>query len=219
MGSRSQGSMASVRVLLYSAVLYLASASSCHNYGDWGCSPRSRHVVPRGHHHHYQAPVVEKRVHVTHEVHHIVHKRRRRPRPVVHVVEDTRPEVVYVEDTRPEVVVVDQPAVVAPAVQPYYVRPPVRAAVVPSAYAPPYGTGNIDPRLVPVLRGSTPQQGDPLGIYPGGGLDPRIDPSLVPVARNQLEDQVRVLKDQLDVLTRRLGVPLASGGARTAEDL
>merc|ERR1712037_69767 len=212
MGSRSQGSMASVRVLLYSAVLYLASASSCHNYGDWGCSPRSRHVVPRGHHHHYEAPVVEKRVHVTHEVHHIVHKRRRRPRPVVHVVEDTRPEVVYVEDTRPEVVVVDQPAIVAPAAPP-------AAAVVPSAYAPPYGTGTIDPRLVPVLRGSTPQQGDPLGIYPGGGLDPRIDPSLVPVARNQLEDQVRVLKDQLDVLTRRLGVPLASGSSRTAEDL
>merc|ERR1739846_247102 len=201
MGSRSQGSMASVRVFLYSAVLYLASASSCHNYGDWGCSPRSRHVVPRGHHHHYEAPVVEKRVHVTHEVHHIVHKRRRRPRPVVHVVEDTRPEVV----------VVDQPAIVAPAA-------PAAAAVVPSAYAPPYGTGTIDPRLVPVLRGSTPQQGDPLGIYPGGGLDPRIDPSLVPVARNQLEDQVRVLKDQLDVLTRRLGVPLASG-SRTAEDL
>merc|ERR1711971_173619 len=212
MGSRSQGSMASVRVFLYSAVLYLASASSCHNYGDWGCSPRSRHVVSRGHHHHYQAPVVEKRVHVTHEVHHIVHKRRRRPRPVVHVVEDTRPEVVYVEDTRPEVVLVDQPAIVAPAAP--------AAAVVPSAYAPPYGTGTIDPRLVPVLRGSTPQQGDPLGIYPGGGLDPRIDPSLVPVARNQLEDQVRVLRDQLDVLTRRLGVPLASGGAsRTAEDL
>merc|ERR1711934_319170 len=201
MGSRSQGSMASVRVFLYSAVLYLASASSCHNYGDWGCSPRSRHVVSRGHHHHYQAPVVEKRVHVTHEVHHIVHKRRRRPRPVVHVVEDTRPEVV----------VVDQPAIVAPAAPP-------AAAVVPSAYAPPYGTGTIDPRLVPVLRGSTPQQGDPLGIYPGGGLDPRIDPSLVPVARNQLENQVRVLKDQLDVLTRRLGVPLASG-SRTAEDL
>merc|ERR1711863_249847 len=213
MGSRSQGSMASVRVFLYSAVLYLASASSCHHYGDWGCSPRSRHVVSRGHHHHYEAPVVQKRVHVTHEVHHIVHKRRRRPRPVVHVVEETRPEVVYVEDTRPEVVVQDQPAIVAPAA-------PAAAAVVPSAYAPPYGTGTIDPRLVPVLRGSTPQQGDPLGIYPGGGLDPRIDPSLVPVARNQLEDQVRVLKDQLDVLTRRLGVPLASGGAsRTAEDL
>ena len=32
--------------------------------------------------------------------------------------------------------------------------------------------------------------------------------------------QVRVLKDQLDVLTRRLGVPLASAGSsRTAEDL
>merc|ERR1712154_130214 len=213
MGSRSEGSMASVRVLLYSVVLCLASASSCHNYGDWGCSPRSRHVVSRGHHHHYEAPVVEKRVHVTHEVHHIVHKRRRRPRPVVHVVEETRPEVVYVEDTRPEVVVVDQSPIVAPAA-------PAAAAVVPSAYAPPYGTGTIDPRLVPVLRGSTPQQGDPLGIYPGGGLDPRIDPSLVPVARNQLEDQVRALKDQSDVLTRRLGVPLASGGAsRTAEDL
>merc|ERR1711971_1067266 len=213
MGSRSQGSMASVRVLLYSTVLCLASASSCHNYGDWGCSPRSRHVVSRGHHHHYETPVVQKRVHVTHEVHHIVHKRRRRPRPVVHVVEDTRPEVVYVEDTRPEVVVVDQPAIIVAPAAP-------AAAVVPSAYAPRYGTGTIDPRLVPVLRGSTPQQGDPLGIYPGGGLDPRIDPSLVPVARNQLEDQVRVLRDQLDVLTRRLGVPLASGGAsRTAEDL
>merc|ERR1711981_1253095 len=213
MGSRSQqGSMASVRIFLYSAVLCLASASSCHKYGDWGCSPRSRHVVSRGHHHHhYEAPVLQKRVHVTHEVHHIVHKRRRRPRPVVHVVEEARPEVVYVEDTRPDVVVVDQPAVVAP------VAP--AAAVAPSAYAPPYGTGSIDPRLVPVLRGSTPQQGDPLGIYPGGGLDPRIDPSRVPVARNQLEDQVRVLKDQLDVLARRLGVPLASGSSRTAEDL
>ena len=27
------------------------------------------------------------------QVHHIVHKRRRRPRPVVHVVEEPRPEV------------------------------------------------------------------------------------------------------------------------------
>merc|ERR1711928_291233 len=215
MGSWSPGSMASVRILLYSAVLCLASASSCHHYGDWGCSPRSRHVVSRGHyHHHYEAPVVQKRVHVTHEVHHIVHKRRRRPRPVVHVVEEARPEVVYVEDTRPDVVVVDQPAVVAPVAP---VAP--AAAVAPSAYAPPYGTGSIDPRLVPVLRGSSPQQGDPLGIYPGGGLDPRIDPSLVPAARGQLEDQVRVLKDQLDVLTRRLGVPLNGGNSRTAEDL
>merc|ERR1711994_814693 len=148
MGSRSEGSMASVRVLLYSVVLCLASASSCHHYGDWGCSPRSRHVVARGHHHHYQPPVIEKRVHVTHEVHHIVHKRRRRPRPVVHVVEEPRPEVVYVEDTRPDVVVVDQPAVVAPVAP---VAP--AAAVAPSAYAPPYGTGSIDPSLVPVLRG------------------------------------------------------------------
>jgi hypothetical protein len=49
------------------------------------------------------------------------------------------------------------------------------------------------------------------------GLTPP-SPSLVPVARAQLEDQVRVLKTQLDVLTRRLGVPLASA-SRTAEDL
>ena len=77
-----------------------------------------------------------------------------------------------------------------------------------------------------MLRGSTPQQGDPLGIYPGGGLDPRIDPrldvitnprvihkifSLVPVARGQLADEVRILQDQLEILTRRLGV---SGGGR-----
>merc|ERR1712047_94790 len=214
-GAKQGGGMASVRIVLYSAVLCLVSASSCHHYGDWGCSPRSRHVVSRGHHHHhYEAPVVQKRVHVTHEVHHIVHKRRRRPRPVIHVVEEARPEVVYVEDTRPDVVVVDQPAVVAPVAP---VAP--AAAVAPSAYAPPYGTGSIDPRLVPVLRGSSPQQGDPLGIYPGGGLDPRIDPSLVPAARGQLEDQVRVLKDQLDVLTRRLGVPLNGGNSRTAEDL
>merc|ERR1712047_5727 len=207
-GAKQGGGMASVRIVLYSAVLCLVSASSCHHYGDWGCSPRSRHVVSRGHHHHhYEAPVVQKRVHVTHEVHHIVHKRRRRPRPVVHVVEEARPEVVYVEDTRPDAVVAPV-APVAPA-----------AAVAPSAYAPPYGTGSIDPRLVPVLRGSSPQQGDPLGIYPGGGLDPRIDPSLVPAARGQLEDQVRVLKDQLDVLTRRLGVPLNGGNSRTAEDL
>ena len=77
-----------------------------------------------------------------------------------------------------------------------------------------------------MLRGSTPQQGDPLGIYPGGGLDPIIDPrldiiinpgvihnifSLVPIARAQLADEVRILQDQLEILTRRLGV---SGGGR-----
>ena len=73
-----------------------------------------------------------------------------------------------------------------------------------------------------MLRGSTPQQ----GIYPGGGLDPRIDPrlniifipivipnsfSLVPVARGQLADEFRILHDQLEILTRRLGV---GGGGR-----
>ena len=45
-------------------------------------------------------------------------------------------------------------------------------------------------RLIPVLRGSSPQEGDPLGIYPGGGLDSRIDPALVPEARAQLGDEV-----------------------------
>ena len=45
-------------------------------------------------------------------------------------------------------------------------------------------------RLIPVLRGSSPQEGDPLGIYPGGGLDSRIDPYLVPEARAQLGDEV-----------------------------
>ena len=57
-----------------------------------------------------------------------------------------------------------------------------------------------------MLRGSTPQEGDPLGIYPGGGLDPRIDPALVPAARAQLAEEVRLLQTELDILTRRLGV-------------
>ena len=56
------------------------------------------------------------------------------------------------------------------------------------------------------MRGSTPQEGDPLGIYPGGGLDPRIDPALVPAARAQLAEEVRLLQTELDILTRRLGV-------------
>ena len=73
-----------------------------------------------------------------------------------------------------------------------------------------------------MLRGSSPQEGDPLGIYPGGGLDSRIDPALLPEARAQLGDevglylsqvfspnstfQVRLLQTQLEILTRRLGV-------------
>ena len=60
--------------------------------------------------------------------------------------------------------------------------------------------------LLPVLRGSSPQEGDPLGIYPGGGLDPRVDPALLPAARAQLADEVRLLQTELDILTRRLGV-------------
>ena len=60
-----------------------------------------------------------------------------------------------------------------------------------------------------MLRGSTPQEGDPLGIYPGGGLDPRVDPALVPAARAQLAEEVRLLQTELDILTRRLGVSRA----------
>ena len=37
-----------------------------------------------------------------------------------------------------------------------------------------------------MLRGSSPQEGDPLGIYPGVGLDSRLDPALLPEARAQL---------------------------------
>ena len=59
------------------------------------------------------------------------------------------------------------------------------------------------------MRGSTPQEGDPLGIYPGGGLDPRVDPALVPAARAQLAEEVRLLQTELDILTRRLGVSRA----------
>ena len=73
-------------------------------------------------------------------------------------------------------------------------------------------------RLIPVLRGSSPQEGDPLGIYPGGGLDPRIDPNLVPEARAQLGDEVRLLQTQLEILSRRLGVSSSRGRARDTLD-
>ena len=92
-----------------------------------------------------------------------------------------------------------------------------------------------------MLRGSSPQEGDPLGIYPGGGLDSRIDPALVPEARAQLGDevsvqvqssrskkltgiqiqcillfQVRLLQTQLEILTRRLGVSSRGRGGGDA---
>merc|ERR1712106_824132 len=73
--------MSSVRdIFLYSAIWLSALASNC-DYGYGGCSHGhgrtrkrvvSRVVVPR-----------ERRVHVTHEVHHVVHNKRRRVRPVV----------------------------------------------------------------------------------------------------------------------------------------
>ena len=72
-------------------------------------------------------------------------------------------------------------------------------------------------RLIPILRGSSPQEGDPLGIYPGGGLDSRLDPALVPAARAQLGDEVRILRTQLDILTRRLGVSSRRSGDNTLD--
>ena len=72
-------------------------------------------------------------------------------------------------------------------------------------------------RLIPILRGSSPQEGDPLGIYPGGGLDSRLDPALVPAARAQLGDEVRLLRTQLDILTRRLGVTSRRSGDNTLD--
>merc|ERR1711892_1601724 len=132
--------------------------------------------------------------------------------PPIHVVQQTavhQPPVHVVQYAQPQpTVLVSQPPPLVPAVS---------AASVPRVTQDPY-TGRIDPRLIPVLRASTPQQGDPLGIYPGAGLDPRVDPSLVGVARNQLADQVRELSDQLDILTRRLGIS-SSSPSRTVGDL
>merc|ERR1711983_483131 len=223
--------MLSVRdILLYSSILLTIIShceygyGSCGGYGGGRGRKRvvSRVVVPR-----------EKRVHATHEVHHVVHNRRRRVRPVVvddgydiieqpgfqgsvHIVEDNQPDVVVIDHggqayLQPTPVVVNRPPVQAVAVQgqPTQLVP---VAVQPNQVVNPYNTGAIDPRLVPVLRGSTAQQGDPLGIYPGGGLDPRIDPSLVPAARGHLADEVRILQDQLDILTKRLG-----GRGRTSQ--
>jgi len=232
--------MSSVRdIFLYSAIWLSALASNC-DYGYGGCNHGhgrtrkrvvSRVVVPR-----------ERRVHVTHEVHHVVHNKRRRVRPVVvdhgyvddgygiieqpgyqgsvHIVENNQPEVIVVDHggsayLQPTPIVVNQPAVHPVIVQgnpTQYLPVAVQGtATYPTLPRNAYGTGAIDPRLFPVLRGSTAQQGDPLGIYPGGGLDPRIDPRLVPAARGQLADEVRILQDQLEILTRRLGV---SGGGR-----
>jgi len=132
--------------------------------------------------------------------------------PPVHVVQQPavrQPPVYVVQHAQPQpTVLVSQPPPLVPAVS---------AASGPRVTQDPY-TGRIDPRLIPVLRASTPQQGDPLGIYPGAGLDPRVDPSLVGVARNQLADQVRELSDQLDILTRRLGIS-SSSPSRSVGDL
>merc|ERR1712154_423253 len=195
--------MLSVRdILLYSSIL-LTIVSHCEygyvfcgGYGGGRGRKRivSRVVVPR-----------EKRVHVTHEVHHVVHNRRRRVRPDVVVIDHGGQAYL-----QPTPVLVNQPPVQAVAVQGHPTQV-VPVAVQPNQVVNPYNTGAIDPRLFPVLRGSTAQEGDPLGIYPGGGLDPRIDPSLVPAARGQLADEVRILQNQLDILTRRLG---GIGGSR-----
>merc|ERR1711892_1002634 len=163
-------------------------------------------------------------------VSHVTVVKKRRPRPrVVHrtiiVEEEPLPHVGSVHVVRqpavrqPPVYVVKhaQPQPTVLVSQPPPLVPAVSAASGPRVTQDPY-TGRIDPRLIPVLRASTPQQGDPLGIYPGAGLDPRVDPSLVGVARNQLADQVRELSDQLDILTRRLGIS-SSSPSRSVGDL
>ena len=63
-----------------------------------------------------------------------------------------------------------------------------------------------------MLRGSSPQEGDPLGIYPGGGLDSRLDPALLPEARAQLGDEVGLYLSQV------LFIPIliSSSGAAAA---
>ena len=116
----------------------------------------NRVVVPR-----------DKRVHVTHEVHHVVHNRRRRVRPVVvddgyniieqpgfqgsvHIVEDNQPDVVVIDHggqayLQPTPVVVNQPPVQAVAVQGHPTQL-VPVAVQPNQVVNPYNTGAIDPR-------------------------------------------------------------------------
>ena len=121
-----------------------------------------------------------------------------------------QPTVVH----QPALVQVQQPAVYA---QPAVVAQPAVYAQ-PAVVAPNYGYSGLDPLSTAVLRGSTAQAGDPLGLYPGGGLDPRyfavlsctklntrVDPALVPAARANLAARVRQLQDQLDILTSRLG--------------
>merc|ERR1712012_520548 len=184
--------------LLYSIILVLVTTTSGspHDYDRGHPGVRRRVIIVRDHH--------DDRVrHVRRRVCHHCHQ------GSVSVVRESRPEVVVVDHgghgyLQPE------PAVVVPAVQTHAVvqTPAVVAPAVHVPAAPSHSS--IDPRLIPVLRGSTPQEGDPLGIYPGGGLDPRIDPSLVPEARAQLSDEVRVLRSQLEILSRRLGVTRGS---------
>lgn len=143
----------------------------------------------------------------------------------VHVVRQQPPVLVQEQPVQVQVVAAAPAATVpqviqaAPATVPQVIQVPQAAVANPATRVTlDPTTGRIDPRLIPVLRGSTPQQGDPLGIYPGAGLDPRVDPSLVGVARTQLADQVRELSDQLDILTRRLGIT-SSSASRTVADL
>merc|ERR1719350_2162853 len=211
--------MASVRIiiLLYSVILSVSG----HGRYDEGYGGRHhrrggvrrRVIVVR-------ERVPEHRVHVTHEVRHVpavldtchgCHQGYQGSVSVVsgHHHRDPRPDVVVVDHRgadylpAPRVAVAVEPRpVYAVAAAPAVVEPVPTTAVVQETY----GGSRIDPRLIPVLRGSSPQEGDPLGIYPGGGLDSRIDPYLVPEARAQLGDEVRILQTQLEILTRRLGV-------------
>merc|ERR1719205_423254 len=200
--------MASVRITIFLYSACILSASGLWSGGEndrYGGrhhrrpGVRRRVVVVR------ERVVPEHHVHVTHEVRHVpavldtCHGCHQGYEGSVSVVRE------HYRDHRPDVVVVDHGgADYLPAPRPLggVVEAAPATAVVPETY----GGSRIDPRLIPVLRGSSPQEGDPLGIYPGGGLDSRVDPYLVPEARAQLGDEVRILQTQLEILTRRLGV-------------
>merc|ERR1711976_457880 len=196
--------MASVRtsvMILYSVIITITCVAG-HGYRDNHHGVRRKVIIvkkSRDHGHVYpNRHVYQDRVSVVNDHHH---------QPDVVVVDHGAPGYVQspaVVAVETPTVAVAQPAVVVAAAKPAVVAAP---AVVPVATASGYPReSTIDPRLIPVLRGSSPQEGDPLGIYPGGGQDPRVDPALVPEARAQLGDEVRLLQTQLEILTRRLGV-------------
>ena len=167
--------MASVRgIFLYSAIWLSALASNC-DYGYGNCNHGhgrgrkrvvSRVVVPR-----------ERRVHVTHEVHHVFHNKRRRVRPVVvdhgyvdegyNIIERPgfRGSVHIVEDNQPELVVVDYGG-------PAYLQPTPVVINQPAAY--PVTVQGNPIQVVPVaVQGNPAYPQVARNPYGTGAIDPR----------------------------------------------